>query len=368
MKAICESWSFSRIVAKASKIIGGHLSDITDGIFIEAKNDCLRFKSTDMTISFEGTIPARVVEPGTVVLNGNTFSAIAAKLPIGDVEISSNAHNNVKIKCKGSNITLQGFDAKMYPASPGIDNVSTVNIPQRELKLLLNRVAFAAVQEQTRPILAGVNVEIEPDGLTFVALDGYRLAHTHKMINTNANKKSVTIPSKGIKLLVPHLDNSDIPVKIMISDKYIGFELNGTTLSMRLLDGEYPQYRQIISTCADEAISLRVDTWSLDQAVQRSAIISRETSGNMIKMKVTTDNIELSANAQNCVSYEIISIDEFKGINELEIAFNPQYILDVIRAIDSEWIKLSLKTSTSPILIETEDTNEKYVVLPCIIH
>lgn len=332
---------------------------ILEGILIKAINNNVIFTATDLDLGIETTIEANVFEKGSIVLNSKLLGEFIRKLPSEPITLKLE-NNNVFITCQKSEFVILGNNPDEFPSLPAINENAMYEISQDVLRNMIKQTIFAIAQDETRPILTGVLFEVKNGKLSFVALDGFRLALKSYDINNSATINAV-IPGKTLNEISKILEIKDEPVKITFTTNHILFNLGKTKIISSLLQGEFINYKQIIPT--EYRLKVKAKKNELLDCIERASLLAREGKTNLIKFEINENKMAITSNSQMGKVYEEVHIDlEGEG---LKIQFNSRYFIDVLRIIDSEEIYLEFSTSVSPCLIKKIDSNDfLYLVLP----
>lgn len=340
--------------------------DAIGGILMQSFEGGISFRSTDLSIGIEASIEAVVIEEGAVILPGKLFAEIVRKLPDDEVEIRVGGDLKIQIKCRGSRTVLTGLPEDKYPKMTKVSDGNEISVPQRALRAMIQKVMNSIATEETRPILTGALLEIEPDGLTMAALDGFRLAVSRHMMQTGQNSAQIVIPGKTLSELFHLLGDKDEAVGIEIGKQNACFYVNGSAITTRLLEGEFMRYKQIIP----QEWSTRVVTpkAAFLEAVGRASVIAAEGSNNIIRISVDKDSVSLSANSESSEICEAVDGVMTEG-KPLEIAFNAKYLQDMMRAIDGDEFQMQLQTPLSPGVVRPiEGDAYMFLVLPVRVY
>ncbi|SEF97961.1 DNA polymerase-3 subunit beta [Caloramator fervidus] len=333
---------------------------ILEGILIRAVDNKVYLTATDLDIGIETFIDANVIRTGSIVLNSKLFGEFIRMLPNDTVSIELLENNFVKITCQKSEFTILGNNPDEFPKLPAINENSLYEIPQDILRLMIKQTIFAIAQDETRPILTGVLFEVKDNMLSFVALDGYRLSLKRIEIE-NSNNISAVIPGKTLNEISKIIEPSEEKVKITFTPNHILFNLGNTKVISRLLDGEFVNYRQIIPQ--EHKLKVKANKELLLDSIERASLLAREGKTNLIKFNIGDNRIVITSDSQYGKVQEEVPV-ELEG-NNLKIAFNSKYFLDVLRIIDSEEIYLEFTTNISPCVIKKVDSDDYiYLVLP----
>lgn len=333
---------------------------ILEGILFDAKNGKLKLTATDLEIGIETQSNVDVIEPGKVVLSSRIVGEIVRKLPDADIEIETAEGNLVYIKSENSSFKVVTLPHDEFPELPVVKKENGITLSQNVLKDMIRQTIFAVSTDEVRPILTGVLFDIVGDILTIVALDGFRMAVKWNGIINDNNFKAV-IPGKTLSEIGKILNENEDPVNIYFSKNHIQVQIEDTIIVSRLLEGEFINYKQIIPS--EYKIKIKVSSNNLMESCDRAALFARDSSNNMIKFEINDDMMAIRSNSQNGDVYEQIKIQ--KEGNDIEIAFNAKYFIDVLKVIECEEITIEFTTNVSPSIIRPcDNTGYLYLVLP----
>lgn len=361
MNFVCSKEELLDGISTVQKAVTGKTTlPILDGILIVCRNGELFLTATDLDFGIETRIICQTYSDGSVVLNSKLFGEIVRKLPDMDIEIDVDISNTATITCGKSKFVIVGQDSKEFPELPVINQNTMYQIPQSLLKNMIKQVIFAAAQDETRPILTGVLFEVKNGVLSLAALDGYRVALRKANINLSDDITAV-IPGKNFneigKILLPSEDDVDIT----FTPNHILFTLNNSRIISRLLNGEFINYRQIIPE--DYKLRVKINNKLLLDSIERASLLAKEGKTNLIKMDIKEGIMVITSNSQLGNVYEEVPID-LEG-EELQIAFNSKYFIDVLRVLDYEEVYLEFTSGVSPCLLKTiGDDVYTYLILP----
>lgn len=334
---------------------------ILEGLLLDCRGDCLKIVATDLELGIECAVEADIIEKGWTVLNSRLLGEITRKLPPDEVEINVNQKNIAKIKCLNSHFTIQGQNGEEFPELPQIDTEKRISLPQDLLKSMIRQTVFACAIDETRPILTGILMECGGGEINFVALDGFRLALRTVRVDNSAEGISVVVPSKTLNEIYKVLKDREDKVDIEFSGNQVLFNIGNTRVMSRLLEGEFINYKQIIPD--EYTTRVKVKTVELLESCERASLLAREGKNNLIKLSVLEDVLKITSNAEIGKVYEEVEI--IAEGNDLDIAFNSKYLVDVLKVIESEYITMEFTTSISPCIIRpVESENYTYLLLP----
>lgn len=332
---------------------------ILDGILIETSKDKLKLTGTDLEISIETFLDCEVLEEGSIVVNSRIFGDIIRKLPDANIFIEAK-ENNINIKCENSEFNIAGNPGEEYPDLPLIVKKDSFTITKDIFKSAIRQTVFATTQDETRPSLTGVLVEIENNTISFVALDGYRLALRKLPINSSLDLK-IIIPGRSLNELNKILDDKEEDLIINVAPGHVIFNVGDTIVYSRLLEGQFFNYKEIIRK--DHKTKVRVNRRDFQNSLERASLLAKEEKANLVRLNIKDNEIIIRSNSEIGNVYEdILSAQDGEDVN---IAFNSRYILEGIKVIDLEEIELNFMGSLNPCIINgVDDENYTYLVLP----
>ena len=334
---------------------------VLKGIYMEAKENQLILVATDLEIGIETTVETEVLEEGIIVLNAQLLNEIVRKLPSSQVEMRIREDGKVQIRCEQSEFSLVSYEKEEFPSLPEIEERVTAEIPKSLFNQMIDQTTFAVSQDESRLILTGGLLELEGNSFNMVALDGYRLALRKGMIEGDQNHH-VVVPGKTLNELGRIMDDvDDEKVKLQFTDQHVLFDLGQTKVISRLLEGEFIDYKQILPD--EHLVEMVVDRDGLYRSIERASLLAKEGNNRLIKLKMKDQQLHISSNSEHGQVHETLSILH-KG-DPLEIAFNAKYLMDALKVIDEEDIKLLFTSNISPGIITSPDHDHyTYLILP----
>ena len=344
-----------------------HTIPILANVLIEAKNNEIKITATDLEVGLKSKYPAKVIEEGSITISAKKLYEIIKELP--DKEINFNSKNNfwVEIKCYKSIFNLVGLSPEEFPKFPDIEQKKN-SINKSNLNEMIEKTLFSVSNDETKFNLTGIYIKSEKieniNKLIFVSTDGHRLS----LIQRNAKdemderyKEGFILPKKGIIEIKKILDAMDENINIGISDNNFSLSNENTTLIMRMVDGDFPDYKRVIPEEGKNTAVINKDLFL--HALKRISILSSEKSKG-IKINLVQDSLILtSSNPDLGDAKEEIDII-YKG-DEISIGFNAKYIIEILNVIKTENIILNLKDNISPGIINPEgDIDHISVIMP----
>lgn len=335
---------------------------VLQGILIQAENQSLQFAATDLEMGIRCDVPAQVTEEGTMIVPAKLFTEVVRKLP--DTTISLEEQNRqIKIVYYQSEIILNGYDPEEFPLLPDLIEPISFTLPTAIFKNMIRQTIFSCAAEENRPVFNGLLLQIESTNIRLVATDTHRLAYIiSEITNTNESKFSGIIPSKTLSEIYRLLKDEDEVVTISYSSNQVVFQFGSIYLISRLIEGQFPNYKQVIPQTCETKVYLSVKEF-LD-AVERASVLSRDKSGaNIIRINVESNELRIDQTTELGKISEQIGI-EMEG-KDVKIAFNAKFLIDALKVIDSERILFELSGPFSPgVMRPLDNPNYIYLVLP----
>jgi len=381
MKLICTQENFKRAIFNSERVVSKQTTlPILNNILIEANKKGLSFLATNLEMGVVVNIGAKVEKEGKITLPAKLLSNFVNNLPLGE-NIEIEGHDQVlKIKSGGSKALIKGLPATDFPLIPKKKSGPQLQIGGKKMALIIKKVISAVALNETRQELTGVNVIFGEKELFFAATDSfrlteYRMAISEKNINKElyqaliSKKESVIIPAVTLLEVGRIITEEDTVVKITIEEGQIFFEVDGTMLVSRLINGKYPDYKHIMPK--DFKTRIVGEKSGLQGAIKMASIFA---SGKTSEIRLKTDQ------GKKIVSVEARSAEVGENVSELklditgedqDVVFNSRYLLDGINTIETSQVAILVNNGTAPVALKEidEKTGEVledyvYIVMP----
>ncbi len=346
------------------------------GILLKASGDTLTLESTDMELRISASIFAQVMEDGTVLVPAALFGDLIRLLSDERVEMKTVENGNIlQVIYTNSVVDLNCFDSEDYPFSEEQDFQPLFSVDSETFAESIKQVSFAASKDLGRPILTGTFFDIKADDfMTLVATDSHRLTRkdvpikAEEGIELAPEKMSAIVPSRALHEVTRVVTGSVLEEAVYIGFSKTGvyFKYGGTLIRSQLIDGKYPHYEEVIPKNITTTVAAGED--DLVNSFNRAALIAlaeaKSKTGGVVRLNISDTEMNISAKSTDVGGVqEVIQIE--KSGEDLEIAFNARYLLDVLKALSSEMIKIEFSGPLSPALFKAEDnSNYVYLVLP----
>lgn len=339
---------------------------ILANVLLEAKARGLTITATDLEVGVTSTIAAEVVKDGKAAVHARGLYDIVKELSDEMVSLSVGENQWVEIVCGRARFKIVGLSPEEFPALPKKGEGVSIKLEGEIIKEMIEKTAFAMSSDETRFNLNGVYLEQakeqDSDLLRMVATDGHRLSIIDREVKGKWKlPKGVIIPRKGVFELRRLVENAEGPIDISIDEKHVVASNKGTTLIVRLIDGQFPPYKQVLPSQTKRTIS--VDRQVILQVLKRVSILSADRSRG-VKFAFSPKNLELStSNPDFGEAREELPIN-YKG-EKFEIGFNARYFIDVLNVIADEQAQLQMGDDTTPCVLKSEkDRGFTHIVMP----
>lgn len=331
---------------------------ILSNALIQAGSKGLDLTTTDLDVAVRCSVEAEVSKPGGTTLPARKLFSILKEVPAADIEIEVDEKNAAAIRCGSSFYRIMGLPEEEFPRFPQAEGKS-LKIEQGALRDMLRKTAYAVSSDETRYVLNGVYMAFKADKLTVVATDGRRLALVEREMEVPKGAEAeLILPTKAVGELQRLLsDKGD--VKLSVGENQIIFNLDGTTLASKLIEGTYPNFRQVIPAEAKERIALERE--SLLGALHRASILASEKSQS-VKLNFAKNQLTITATTPDVGEAKETMAINYKG-KEISIAFNPQYMMDPLRNLDADEVFIELTDELSPGVLKVNEPF-LYVLMP----
>ncbi len=397
MKLVCSQSSLSANLSLVSRAVATRpthpvLANVL--LIADADNQQVRLSAFDLSLGIQTSFPADVEIPGKLTLPAKLLTDIVSRLPDGDITLDNDAdvgegesNHLVTLICASGRYQVRGMGAEDFPELPVVENSEAVQLPVESLIEGLRGTLFAASGDETKQVLTGVHLTIQADGLEFAATDGHRLsvvqtidtaepqapakstkgkakaAATEKVADTNPDL-DVTIPAKALQELTKMLDRqTGDTVAVHFDQSQVVFEWTEQRLTSRLLEGQYPNYRQLVPRQFGR--QLTCDRRQILAALERIAVLA-DQKNNIVKLSLDSVNqqLSLSVDAPDVGSGKETIPAQITG-EDLDIAFNVKYLMEGLKVVSTADVQMQLNTATSPAIVTPlGGVKMTYLVMP----
>jgi len=363
MKLSCTQEKLNKGLNIVSRIVSprGTLP-VLNNILLQTDKGRLRISATDLEIGINTWIGAKVENDGAITIPSRLITDF----------VSTNNDEAINMELKETTLNLKsdkykanikGIESSEFPLIPEVKKDSLAEIKSNDLKEAVNQVVFASAIDETRPVLTGILLNIQNNILKLVATDSYRLAEKTIILEHKVKEEiNVIIPNRTMNELGRILSDDNEKVELKIGENQIHFSLGDTQIISRLIEGSFPDYKQIIPKKSETKIVLNVADFT--NAIKMASFFARESANN-IKLKTSgVTKIEVLAVSPQ-IGDNISTLDAKIEGKEVEIAFNAKFVLDVLNTIKEEEIILETIDKSSPGVIRpVKEKNYLYLIMP----
>ena len=362
---------FSNGLQQVLNVVGSRATmPILSNVLIEAEEGHISLTTTNLDLGIRCRIKADVAEPGGITLPVRKLATIVRELPQNEVFIETGDNNQAKITSGGSLFKIMGISTEEFPPLPTFENRHVFELSQTEIVSMLKSVSYGQSNDENRYILNGVYFNFADAKLTLVATDGRRLALTALDTEISEdNAGSLILPAKTVAELERLMGKGE-KVKIAFNDRQAAFEISiddtGDTglvdhlyLVSKIVEGNYPNYRQVIPKETEHRV--KIERELMLECVHRAALVTSDKS-NSVKLKMSKNLLEISGSSSEFgESHESMAI-AYDG-PEVQVAFNPQFLMEPLKALTKDEVFFEFKDELSPGLFKTLD-NFICVIMP----
>lgn len=350
------------IVSKA--VSNKNIQPLFSGIYLEAnKNNKLIIRGTDMELGIESEINTLIEEEGKIVIPSKYLVDLIKKMPVIDLEFSTGENNQIRISYGVSEIKLNYYEGSEYPIIHDFKGECFLKIKGDDLINAIFLTQAVVSTDSIRPIFTGTLFEIKDKKINFVSSDTHRLCHVLiEEIETNVESWEAIVPSKSLKEVL-YIANEEDKIEIYLTNNRILFKIKNVKIVSRLIEGKFVNYNQVIPKNFDTEINIIKKVFL--NSLERAFILTRnelKSKFNIIKLKIKEKIMILSSKITEIGDiYEEIPI--YLDGKELELGFNGKYLIEILKNIDSDEIKIKLNDSQSPGIITGNKENQKFIYL-----
>ncbi|EKE15623.1 MAG: hypothetical protein ACD_11C00116G0010 [uncultured bacterium] len=379
MKVICTQENFKKAIYSTERVVGKQITlPILENILLETEGGMLKVSATNLEIGVFLKVGAKVEEDGKITVPAKLLSSFVNNLP-ADSTVSLVAENqSLKVSSGSVSAIVKGLQAQDFPIIPEMEGDFLFSFPAQELKEVLPRLLVCASLDATRPELSGVNMLLFDKEVHLAATDSFRLAESIIPIKKEKEAEynlfiekvaSVIIPSNTISEVSRVINPETKEVKVSIEESQIFFQIDNVRVVSRLINGKYPEYKQIIPRQFSTKVVLSKE--ELLRAVKIAGIFAKDKAGEVkFEIEPESGDVKIFSRAEEVGENKTILSSEVSGPKQ-EIVFNPRYIMDGIQAISSQKIALLMNNNSSPAVLRMigedgnkENDNHTYIIMP----
>lgn len=364
MKITCQKDVLLQYINIVNKAVSSRTTlEILECILLTVDENGFTMTGNDLDLGIK-TAPIEVEDAvhGEVAIEAKIFNEIIRRLNGEMVTIESDEKNAIKITCGSSKFNIMGQSGDDFPNLTEVEQNRAYVIKQSHLRDMIRQTIFSIAQDSSKIMLTGELFEFKENAIQIVSVDGYRISFRKGELESSFADNEVIVPGKALTELNKILSQEEEDlVSIFVTEKNILFDLGNAILVSRLIAGDFINYNQSFSEdCKTEIV---IDKQGLIQSLERASLVSRDNRKTPIRMQILANQLVITANSDMGTAHEEIQM-EMEG-DELTIAFNPKYLIDALRTIDDEKVRIKFMASLSPCtILPMEGDGYKYLILP----
>ena len=361
MKVVIARTDLAEIIGKIQSIVPSRPSSpILANVLLEAVDDQLIVTATDLSVSLRLFTSATIVEEGSIALPARRFFQLVRELTAPQVKISAVSGESAEITTGTSIFKIHGMNKTEFPQIPDLSGSPEFIIPQNQLKTMLTKTAFCAAREDSRYTLNGVQLQIKNGQAIFIGTDGKRLAKSVSLVNIDPTiQGSYVIPLKAVDEMGKLLMENDDPISLSMSQDKVSLESGTTTLTAKLLSGQYPDVERVIPEKLNYEFSIHRE--ELLSLLKQVSLFTSETT-HSVRFSFETGQLHLSVASAEVGEGKVSMPVDFVG-ERLDVAFNPYFFIDILRHSKDETVRFGLIDSHNPGIIK-DSTTALFVIMP----
>jgi DNA polymerase III subunit beta len=326
------------------------------GILLETTNEGLTATAYDLELGIQTHLIANeenelsILDPGAIVLPARYALDVVKKLPSEPITLQVSNNYMTEIQTASVQFHLHGIDAAEFPKLPVFHNAKSVHLQSDVLKRLIRSTTFATSTSEVRPILTGIHLQSTANQLKFTATDGLRLATRHvDFESTTSDEWNVILPAKSLNELLKILPDDNRSVQIQFTNSHSLFSVDDTLFYTRLIDGAYPDTSRIIPNAHKTEVILSAN--EITHAIDRAALIARDRDNHMIRLELQDQTITVSSSSPEIgnVSESVHALSKIG--DDMQIAFNAKYVLDALKAMETDELSIQFSGGNQPFVI-----------------
>lgn len=362
MELIIERTGFLKILQRTQGIVEKrNTMPVLANVLLEAKSGKVTIMATDLEIFIKDATESTIKKEGSITINARKLFEIIKEMPEETINISSEGEK-ITLRSGKARFNILGLSPKEFPPFPSFDDKELDTIEPDILRDMVDKTSFAVSTDETRYHINGFLLERDKTTTRMVTTDGHRLAIVEKQTKKMPDQKQgVILPRKGVAELRKLFEEKEATFQLGISDKSVTMKKGDTTINIRLIEGEFPDFKQVIPKDNDKQVI--ANRTGLLAALKRVSILSSEKIKG-VKFTLTKDKLVLSSSSPEIGdATEELDI-EYKD-DDMEIAFNAAYFVDALEAADEENVLIELKDAASPGLLRAKEKSEyQYIIMP----
>lgn len=364
MKFLCTQENLSQGLSIVSRITGKNVSlPILNNILIKAEHGLIQFSATNLELAIVQTVRGKIEEEGVLTIPGRVIAEYVSLLEKNETITVSSEGAQIVLTSQRAKTKIHGLPAEEYPLIPPVNKEKQFQCSGPALRDALSGVVFAAATDDARPEISGVYFQCENGSLTLAATDSYRLAEASVPLQEKGDKKTIAIvPTQAVQELLRVLGPEEEVVRFALAENQIVFSYQDTELLSRLIDGQYPQYEQIIPTTHETEARVRTD--AMTKAVKSASLFTRPGIHDLTVTLDPKKGVIVFEAANTNIGENRQEIDAAVTGRENSIVFNTRYLLDGLSALGPGDVVLRVTNAASPGVFRRDAGEYAYIIMP----
>ena len=363
MKLTCSKDLLLQYINIVNKAVSNRTTlPILECILLTADERGFVMTGNDLEIGIKtAPIDADIDEKGEVAIEARIFNEIVRRLNGETVTIETDDKFAVSIVSGTSEFKIMGQSSDDFPALPEVEQEKVYSMEQAKLRDMIRQTIFSIAQDGSKPVLTGELFELKNNSVNVVSVDGYRISFRKNSLLNGSGETEVIVPGKTLTELNKILSQEEETLSMYLTEKHILFDLGNAVMVSRLIEGDFIRYAQSFSE--DFKTKMIVDKSELIQALERASLVSRDNRKTPVRLMLRKGGMDITARSDMGTAHESITA-EVEG-DDLSIAFNPRYLIEALRSIEDDSVKMIFMASLSPCTILPVDGDAfKYLILP----
>ncbi|MFS1664161.1 DNA polymerase III subunit beta [Streptococcus sp. zg-JUN1979] len=361
--SINKTFFLQALTATKRAISSKNAIPILSSLKLQVTNEGVTLTGSNGQISIENTIPVEhqnagllINTTGAILIDANFFINVISSLPDINVDLKEIEHHQLVLTSGKSEITLKGKDVENYPILQEVNTDKPLVLETKVLKTLISETAFAASQQESRPILTGVHMVLEDHMFKAVATDSHRMSQRKLELDHTSVSFDVVIPSRSLRELTAVFTDDIKTIEIYLSDSQVLFKSEYISFYARMLEGTYPDTDRLLTTQFETEVVFQTE--GLRHAMERAFLISNATQNGTVRLEIAANSVSAHVNSPEVgtVNEELEALEQ--SGSDLTISFNPTYLIEALKALKSETVSVHFISPVRPFtLTPTEDAD-----------
>lgn len=361
MKLIVTQDNLNKALATVGRVAGTKTSlPILNNILLRTDSNRLLLAATNLEVAITQHIGAKIISEGAITVPARLMSEFIANLPKGNIELKVDG-SKLRISSGHYTSVINGLAAEEFPALPAITEAQTVEIPASLMKRAIAQTILTASRDDTRPVLTGVLCHSHEGYLYLAATDGYRLAE-RKLLMVDA-AISALIPASTLQDVVRVLPETTETITILLDQSQVRFRMDDIEITSRLIEGKFPDYRQLIPNQTD--ITAHTEKDELTRITKIASLFARESGGSVT---IQTDGSKHTISIHSIASQLGENTSETDAVVEHDglVTLNSKYLIEALACIDSPTVSFGFSGKLAPCVLKSSDDNADYqhIIMP----